>query len=52
MKESYLKIGIAGYGYVGKKRRAILNNISGVKIVAISDNDTKKKNFGQKNKIF
>ena len=32
MKESNLKIGIAGYGYVGKKRRKILDNISGVNI--------------------
>ena len=52
MKESYLKIGIAGYGYVGKKRRHILNNISGIKIVAISDNDPKKKISDKKIKFF
>jgi len=43
MKEPNLKIGIAGYGYVGKKRRQILDNISRIKIVAISDKNPKYK---------
>ena len=35
--KSILKVGIAGYGVVGKKRKKILERISGIKIVAISD---------------
>ena len=52
MKESNLKIGIAGYGYVGKKRRKILDNISGVKIVAISDKNPKYKISSKEIKFF
>ena len=32
-----LKVGIAGYGVVGKKSKNILDNIPGVEVVAISD---------------
>ena len=52
MKESNLKIGIAGYGYVGKKRRKILDKISRIKIVAISDNNPKHKILSKKIKFF
>ena len=52
MKKSYLKVGIAGYGYVGQKRRKILNNISGIKIVAISDNNPKYRINEKKIKFF
>tara|TARA_B100000029_G_scaffold296551_1_gene289827 strand:+ start:105 stop:1115 length:1011 start_codon:yes stop_codon:yes gene_type:complete len=38
-----LKVGIAGYGVVGKKRRKILDKIPGVKVVAISDKNPKNK---------
>ena len=38
-----LKIGIAGYGVVGKKRKKILDQIKGIKIVAISDKNLKNK---------
>ena len=43
MKNYNLKVGIAGYGDVGQKRRKILDNIPGVKIVAISDKNPKYK---------
>ena len=52
MKEPNLKIGIAGYGYVGKKRRQILDNISRIKIVAISDKNPKYKISSEKIKFF
>lgn len=38
-----LKVGIAGYGVVGKKRKKILDSMTGVKIVAISDKSPKNK---------
>ena len=44
-----LKVGIAGYGVVGKKREKILNNIPGLKILAISDKNPKNR---IKNKFF
>ena len=40
-----IKIGIAGYGVVGKKRKKILDKIPGIEVVAISDKNLKKKNF-------
>ena len=52
MKKSNLKVGIAGYGHVGKKRRKILDNIPGVKIVAISDKNPKYKISSKKIKFF
>ena len=47
--DSYLKVGIAGYGVVGKKRKKILDNIPGVRVVAISDKNKKNRIL---NKIF
>ena len=47
-----MKIGIIGYGVVGKKRGEILNNISGVKIVAISDKNPKNRIFNKEIKFF
>ena len=41
--DSYLKVGIAGYGVVGKKRKKILDNIPGVRVVAISDKNKKNR---------
>ena len=41
IKKTNLKIGIAGYGDVGKKRKKILDKISGIEIVAISDKNPK-----------
>ena len=52
MKNYNLKVGIAGYGYVGQKRRKILDNIPGVKIVAISDKNPKYKTQEKKIKFF
>ena len=52
MKDFNLKIGIAGYGVVGKLRRKILDNISGVKIVAISDKNPKYKILSKNIKFF
>ena len=52
MKESNLKIGIAGYGDVGKKRKKILDSISGIKIVAISDNNPKHRIQSKEIKLF
>ena len=49
---SYLKVGIAGYGVVGKKRKKILDNISGIKVVAISDKNLKNKILSNKVKFF
>ena len=43
MKKSDLKVGIAGYGDVGKKRKKILDTISGIRVVAISDKNLKYK---------
>ena len=52
MKESNLKIGIAGYGYVGKIRKRILDTIPGIKIVAISDKNPKNGIFSKQIKFF
>ena len=49
---SYLRVGIAGYGVVGKKRKKILDNISGIKVVAISDKNLKNKILSNKVKFF
>ena len=38
-----LKVGIAGYGVVGKKREKILNSIPGLKVLAISDKNPKNR---------
>ena len=43
MKDFNLKIGIAAYGVVGKIRRKIIDNISGVKSVGISYKNPKYK---------
>ena len=40
---SKIKIGIAGFGKVGKIRKKILDKIPEVKIVAISDKNLKNK---------
>ena len=47
-----LKVGIAGYGVVGKKRRKILDKIPGVKVVAISDKNPKNKTSEKNVKFF
>jgi len=47
-----LKVGIAGYGDVGKKRKKILDSISGIKIVAISDNNQKHRIQSKEIKFF
>ena len=47
-----LKIGIAGYGVVGKKRKKILDNIPGVEVVAISDINTENKVNNKNIKFF
>ena len=52
MKESDLTIGIAGNGVVGRKRRKILDNIYGVKIVAISDKNPKYRILSKEIKFF
>jgi len=52
MKRSNLRIGIAGYGIVGKRRKRILDTIPGTKIVAISDNNPKNKIFSKQIKFF
>ena len=41
--KAQIKIGIAGYGVVGKKRKKILDGIAGIEIVAISDKNLKNK---------
>ena len=50
--KSFLKVGIAGYGVVGKKRKKILENIPGVKIVAISDKNPNNKIISKKINFF
>ena len=50
--DSYLKVGIAGYGVVGKKRKKILDNIPGVRVVAISDKNPKNKILSKQVKFF
>jgi len=47
-----LKIGIAGYGVVGKIRKKILDSIPGLKIVAISDKNPKNKISSKEIKFF
>ena len=49
---SHLKIGIAGYGVVGKKRKKILDTIPGVKVVAISDKNKKNRILDKKINFF
>jgi len=49
---SNLKIGIAGYGVVGKKRKKILDKIHGVEVVAISDINTENKVNNKNIKFF
>jgi len=44
---SELKVGIAGYGVVGKKRKKILDQIKGIKIVAISDKNLKNNSVNK-----
>ena len=52
MKKSSLMVGIAGYGDVGKKRKKILDTISGIKVAAISDKNPKYKILSKKIKFF
>ena len=52
MKKSDLKVAIAGYGDVGKKRKKILDTISGIRVVAISDKNPKYKFLSKKIKYF
>ena len=52
MKDSNLRIGIAGHGEIGKKRRKILDQISGTKIVAISDKNPKNRTSSKRIKFF
>jgi len=47
-----LKVGIAGYGVVGKIRKKILDSISGLKIVAISDINPRNKILDKEVKFF
>ena len=47
-----LKIGIAGYGIVGKIRKKILDGITGLKVVAISDKNPKNRVLSKKIKFF
>ena len=47
-----LKVGIAGYGIVGKKRKKILDSIPGLKIIAISDKNPKNRTASRKIKFF
>ena len=50
--KAQIKIGIAGYGVVGKKRKKILDGIAGIEIVAISDKNLKNKILNKKIKFF
>ncbi len=45
----YLRVGIAGYGIVGKRRHKSLSKIKSVKIVCICDKKFKKNNFNNNN---
>ena len=47
-----IKVGIAGFGKVGKIRKKILDKIPGVKIVAISDKNLENKNIFKEIKFF
>ena len=47
-----LKVGIAGYGVVGKKRKKILDNIPGIDVVAVSDKNPKNRILSKKIKFF
>ena len=47
-----LKVGIAGFGVVGKKRKKILDSIKGVKIIAISDKNLKNRISNKNIKFF
>ena len=49
---SILKVGIAGYGVVGKKRKKILDGISGISVIAISDKNPKNRISSKKIKFF
>ena len=52
MRKPNLKVAIVGYGVVGKIRRKIIDNISGVKSVGISDKNPKYKILSKKIKFF
>ena len=47
-----LKVGIAGYGIVGKRRKFFIEKNSNMKVIAISDISYKKKSFQKDNIIF
>ena len=49
---SILKVGIAGYGVVGKKRKKILEKIPGINVIAISDKNPKNRILNKKIKFF
>lgn len=49
---SYLKVGIAGYGLVGKIRKKILDKIPGVRVVAISEKNQKNRVLSKGIKFF
>ena len=45
MKNNKLKVGIAGYGIVGKVRHKSLNKCSNIRVVAICDKNFKTNSF-------
>tara|TARA_B100001123_G_C15274423_1_gene1011594 strand:+ start:528 stop:1541 length:1014 start_codon:yes stop_codon:yes gene_type:complete len=49
---SKVKVGIAGFGNVGKIRKKILNKIPSVEVVAVSDKNKKNKISGKNLKFF
>ena len=49
---SEIRVGIAGYGKVGKIRKKILDKISGLSVVAISDKVIKRNEKNKKIKFF
>ena len=49
---SQIRVGIAGYGKVGKIRKKILDKISGLSVVAISDKVIKQNEKNKKIKFF
>ena len=50
--KSYLKVGIAGYGVVGKIRKKILDKIPALKVVAISEKNKKNRVLSKGIKFF
>ena len=50
--KSHLKVGIAGYGVVGKIRKKILDKIPALKVVAISDKNKKNRVLSKGIKFF